>query len=283
MRTDGWHLTSDLDAFLARAGRFLRSRPAAHTTQLTALEKARRGEAELREPVFGWLEDGGEVRAAVYQFTPARRLTVTSLAAGQAGSLAALLVGERQTVPGVLGEHDTVAELAARWTRLTGAQAERGWYARLHRLGTLTPPQPVPAGRARQAGTADRDQVVAWCREFTETVGEVPRVDAATWDTSRFADRHFTFWETPDGTPVSFAAVTSALAGMVRVDPVHTPAPLRGRGYAGAVTVAVSRAALDAGATDVVLYADPDNPTSTGLYRRIGYVSLADWSGYDFH
>lgn len=107
-------------------------------------------------------------------------------------------------------------------------------------------------------------------------------MDASSWAGSRFADRHFTFWETSDGTLVSMAAVTSVIAGMVRVDPVYTPAGFRGRGYAGALTAEVSRAALAAGATDVVLFADPANPTSSALYQRIGYVPVADFAAYDF-
>ncbi|MEK8144361.1 hypothetical protein NKH18_28585 [Streptomyces sp. M10(2022)] len=47
------------------------------------------------------------------------------------------------------------------------------------------------------------------------------------------------------------------------------------------MTVEVSRAALAAGATDVVLYADPANPTSNALYRRIGYVPITEWAVYD--
>ncbi len=124
-----------------------------------------------------------------------------------------------------------------------------------------------------------------WCREFCVEVGERPSIeliDAGRWGSSRFGDRHFTFWETPGGTPVSLAAVTPVVGGMVRVDPVYTPARRRGRGYAGAVTVEVSRAALSAGATDVVLFADPANPTSNALYRRIGYVHLADFAGHRF-
>lgn len=66
------------------------------------------------------------------------------------------------------------------------------------------------------------------------------------------------------------------------MDIVHTPVALRGRGYAGAVTAEVSRAALAAGARDVVLFADRANPTSNALYQRLGYRPLADWSGYDF-
>ena len=48
------------------------------------------------------------------------------------------------------------------------------------------------------------------------------------------------------------------------------------------MTVEVSRAALSAGARDVVLYADPANPTSNALYQRIGYARVADFTGYDF-
>ena len=103
-----------------------------------------------------------------------------------------------------------------------------------------------------------------------------------TWAETRFADKHFTFWDTPDGTPVSIAGATAKIGGMVRVDPVYTPAHLRGRGYAGAVTAEVTRAALATGATDVVLFTDPGNPTSNALYQRLGYVRITDWAVYDF-
>ena len=124
-----------------------------------------------------------------------------------------------------------------------------------------------------------------WCREFCVDVGEqtsIDVIDAGSWADSRFGDRHFTFWETPDGAPSRWRQSTSIVGGMVRVDPVYTPAPFRGHGYAGAVTAEVSSAALAAGATDVVLFTDPANPTSNALYQRIGYVHLADFTGYRF-
>lgn len=72
------------------------------------------------------------------------------------------------------------------------------------------------------------------------------------------------------------------VAGQIRVAPVHTPAHLRGRGYAGAATVEVSRAAPAAGAAEVLLFEDLANPTSNGLYQRIGYRPMADFAVYDF-
>lgn len=110
----------------------------------------------------------------------------------------------------------------------------------------------------------------------------VAAIDAGSWADTRFADKNFTFWETSDGVRVSMAGSTSMVGGMVRVDPVYTPAHFRGRGYAGAVTVEVSRAALVTGATDVVLFADPTNPTSNALYQRMGYVHVTDFTGYRF-
>jgi RimJ/RimL family protein N-acetyltransferase len=263
-----WHFTDDIAGFLARAGDFLRSRPALHTTPLTVLSKLPTREST----VFGWLEEGGSVRALLYR-RPSGRLTLTVLSASQASSLAAEL---DLTLSGVTADHDTAAAFASAWRLRTGVVPVRSWQGRLHRLGTLTPPSPVPAGRA--ASARDHAQVVRWCDSFVAAVGETP----VPWADSRFADKHFTFWETPDSGPVAMAGATPMLAGMVRVDPVHTPAHLRGRGYAGAVTTSVTRAALDAGATDVVLFTNPHNPTSNALYQRIGYVPIAEFTGYDF-
>lgn len=287
MRPADWHLTEDIDDFLDRAGDFLRSRPALHNTPLTVLEKLRADGADgsgAEATVFGRLVRGGEVHAIFYR-RASGRLTLTALSPEQADTLAAHLVDLGHPVTGVLADHDTATAFAEAWQRHAGTAPVRDWGARLHRLGTLTPQEPFPKGRGRVVGERDREQVVRFCREFCVEVGEersITLIDAGDWDGSRFGDRHFTFWETPDGSPVSMAAATSMVGGMVRVDPVYTPAHLRGRGYAGAVTVEVSRAALAAGATDVVLFADPANLTSTALYRRLGYVPVSDFTGYRF-
>ena len=282
MRPDDWHLTEDVDDFLARAGDFLRSRPVMHNTPLTTLEKLRtrgRDAHGAEATVFGRLESGGEVRAVFYR-TPRGRLTLTPLSPEQADALAAHLAGLGHRCSGVTADQDTATAFAGAWQRHTGAAPVRDWWGRLYRLGTLTPPVPAPAGRGRLVGERDHEHLMRWCREFAADVGEVVSIDAASWAGTRFAEKRYTFWETPDGTPVSMAGANPMVAGQVRVDPVSTPARLRGRGYAGAVTVAVSRAALAAGATEVVLFTNPANPTSNALYQRIGFVPVTDFTGY---
>ncbi|GIE04981.1 N-acetyltransferase [Paractinoplanes durhamensis] len=271
MRSDGWHLTDDVPG---RVVDFLRSRPALHTMQLTVTAQPR-----ARGTLFGWLETEGAVRGFLYRLS-SHRVHLTRLSPEQAESLVVHLGAAGQQLTGVTSDHDTATAFAEAWRRHTGVEATPNWWGRLHRLGTLTPPEPEPAGAARLAGPADLDQVIRWCGDFATAVDD--SLDPAAWASSRYADKHFTFWETPTGEPVSMAGSTRLIGGMVRVDPVYTPAHLRGRGYAGAVTVAVSAAALAAGAGDVVLFTNPANRTSNDLYRRIGYVPLAELTGYAF-
>ncbi|MFF0124236.1 GNAT family N-acetyltransferase [Streptomyces mirabilis] len=296
----GWVFTHDLDEFLTSAGDFLRSRPAAHTVALSVTDALRRRGPDVygeEAPFFGRFADADADGAdegegdgvagvsAVLFHTPPYQLNLTDLPAEGIDALAARLADEGYSFPGVGGPVDTAAEFAAAWERHAGARAQLRRSERLYRLGTLTPPTPVPPGRARVAGESDHALVARWYSEFAGIFGRNERQDPDRWAESRLAYGGVTLWETPDGTPVAMAGATPLIAGQIRVAPVYTPAPLRGRGYAGAATAEVSRAALAAGADEVLLFTDLANPTSNGLYQRIGYrpvADFADFAVYDF-
>lgn len=284
MSSDDWRLTEDLDGFISHACAFLRSQPALHTVHLTVTETLRThglrtyGDAA---PEFGVLERDGAVRATFFR-TPPHRPNLTSLTADEADALAARLADEGRDLPGVAAGRDTAAAFADAWQRRTGATASLAQRQRLYRLGTLTVPQPAPPGRPRTAGDADRVQLGDWYREFCEAVGQQALQDPAEWAAARIARRDVTFWEAPDGTPVAMAGLAPKVAGQIRVAGVYTPSHLRGRGYAGAATAEVSRLAVAAGADEVLLFTDLANPTSNGLYQRIGYRPVADFAVYDF-
>lgn len=284
MRPFTWQSASDVHDFLARAGGFLRSRPALHTIALTVAEGlASRGSRAYgtEEPVFGMLERDGEVRAAYFR-TPPNRLSPTPLTPDEADALAAHLAALGHPLPGVGAERDTAASFAAAWQRRTGAAPVLHERQRLYRLGALTPPEPRPEGRGRVAGEQDREQLMRWHGEFARDIGGGGHTDPGDWADNRIAHGRLTLWETPDGTPVSMAGVTAMVAGQIRVAPVYTPKDLRGRGYAGAATVGASRAALATGAAEVLLFTDLANPTSNSLYQRIGYRPVADFAVYEF-
>ncbi|MEV0931938.1 GNAT family N-acetyltransferase [Streptomyces phaeochromogenes] len=285
MRPDDWHLTEDVDEFLARAGDFLRSRPGPHVMQLTWAERVRKRGADAfgtEAPVFGVLEQAGEVTGTFYRLPP-RSLGPSPLTPEQADSLAARLAALGHSPSRVNADRSTATAFAEAWQRHTGATPKlHATQVRLYGLGTLTPPEPLPAGRSRVLGEQDLDEAIFWCGEFSKAVGEDVTINADTWAETRYADKRYTLWETPDGTPVSIAGMNPLIGGQIQVDIVYTPAHLRGHGYAAAVSAEVSRAALAAGAKDVVLFADVANPTSNALYQRLGYRAITDWIAYDF-
>jgi predicted GNAT family acetyltransferase len=63
---------------------------------------------------------------------------------------------------------------------------------------------------------------------------------------------------------------------------VYTPPELRGRGYASALTAALTGTLLDGGRRCCFLFTDLANPTSNRLYERIGYERVADVDEYTF-
>ncbi len=272
-----WVLTEDLTRYLAAAGEFLRSRPAENTVQLTVVERLRaRGPGTFgpAAPLFGWWTSAsGAVCGAVLE-TPPWPMLLTSTPRGSIAPLAQVLADDGRSLAGIHAEPQVAENFAAQWHQRTGALAEVAMRERLFRLGELTPPSPPPRGRARTATAADRDLLVTWFEAFGKETRTTDS-DAAESVRDRLGHAGLTLWEV-EGNAVSLAGMTRQVAGMVRVGPVYTPAQSRRRGYGAAVTAAVSRSALRAGAGEVLLFTDLANPTSNALYQRLGYRPVQD-------
>ncbi|WP_329011964.1 GNAT family N-acetyltransferase [Streptomyces sp. NBC_01601] len=284
MESCAWQLTDDLAEFLHEAGHFLRSSPALHTVQLTVAEALRTRGPHVYgagSPRFGMLYGTGGLIRATLLHTPPRPLQLTPLDPPDAAALADHLADTGHRVPGVRAERETAAAFAAAWRRRTGATVEQTERQRLYRLTELTPPGSTPPGRARVADAADRELLARWYVEFAADTGGQGGQDPGRWADARLAHGGATVWESPEGTPVSLAGNLPESAGQIRVAPVYTPAALRGRGYAGAVTAEVSRRAARTGA-EVLLFTDLANPVSNRLYQRLGYRGVADFAGWAF-
>jgi GNAT superfamily N-acetyltransferase len=273
-----WTLTHDVAGYLATAGPFLRSRPAEHSVLLTVSETVRRGGPAAfgdDPPLFGWYPAGDGPVTAACLHTPPHPVALTPMPDAVAAALAGVLAGRGQPVAGVDGRPGPAHAFAAEWQRQTGQPARLGRRERLYRLGELAPPDPAPPGWARAAARADLELLLAWLAAFqleADSDGGPVRPHGVD---DRISYGGFTLWEAGDG-PVSLAGRTRAVAGQARVGPVYTPPEHRGRGYGGAVTVAVSQQALAAGVSEVLLYTDLANPTSNALYQRLGYQPVAD-------
>ncbi|MEV0094558.1 GNAT family N-acetyltransferase [Streptomyces sp. NPDC050738] len=267
-----WTFTEDLDAFLATAGASAAAHPAENTLILTITAGLRERGLHIYSddaPVFGWWQgpDGAVEGTALW--TPPHPFQVGVVPAEALAPLAREIRKLGATT--VNARRPELEALTAAWPEHRTLMEQR-----LYRLAELTPPSPAPPGRARVATAADRELLVEWLHAFAHDTGtdrEDARVEAAVTD--RLSYGGLTLWE-HEGTPVSLAGATRQVAGQVRVAPVYTPPALRGHGYAAAVTAAVSRAALDAGVGEVLLFTDLANPTSNGVYQRIGYRPVTD-------
>lgn len=279
-----WQLSPDLDAFRSRAEAFLHSLPVLHTVLLTMTHALRtRGSVATGSdaPLFGTLSRDGEVRAALVH-TPQHGLVVTPLSTPEAAALAHRITDEGTRPKGVSGSRTSVEAFTEAWRRCTGSVLAQQRHERLYRLDTLTAPDPAPAGRARVATQSDRALLVRWAQEYAAAIGEPADRDFGAWAQARLAYGGVTLWEDAEGQPVAMAGSSPSLAGQVRIAPVYTPPHLRGRGYAGAVTTAVTQAALTNGANHVLLFTDLANPISNALYQRLGYRSVADFASCSF-
>ena len=170
--------------------------------------------------------------------------------------------------------------LVEAWTERGGHRPRVVERLRLYRLEAPLDPDPSPPGRAKLADPGDVPAVARFLQEFWAAIERDQPLDATMTAqriaAARIAEGVFWLWMDEADEPVSVAGTTPIIAGTGRIGPVFTPAPLRGRGYAGAVTTAAGRALLDHGADQVLLFTDLANATSNALYQRVGYRPVSD-------
>jgi predicted GNAT family acetyltransferase len=175
-------------------------------------------------------------------------------------------------LPGVIGPK----AVAERFVSLWGASGRRLLSQRAHCAETVTPPDGVP-GRMRDYEEGDRELVLRWLEAFIDEAlpGGGPETPHGSLE-HRLADTDggFVFWE--DGEPVSLAGFGAPTPNGIRVGPVYTPPELRRRGYATALTAALTQRLLDTGRRFCFLFTDLANPTSNSIYYAVGYRPVSD-------
>lgn len=279
----GWRTTGDVAEFLGAAGGYLRRERARNTVLLTVTEQLRLNPARDAAativadpaglPLFGWWTGSGDEIGGAFMHTPPYPLLLTALPAAAVLELAAALAG--RTLSAVNAYPDAAREFAAAWRDVSGSLATPLRGMRLYRLAELAWPDPAPDGGPRVAADADVPLLAGWFTAFAAEVKDSVEEDHESVVREKLGYGGILLW-LAGGRPVSMAAVSRQVAGMARIGPVYTPPEFRGGGYASAVTAELSLRALEAGAAEVLLYTDLDNPVSNFIYQRIGYRAVED-------
>lgn len=260
--------SEDPEWVLTEATVFLASDPVLHNLILTLLHER----LAYPEPGRYWLaKEGDTVVGVAFQSPLDFAATLTPMRPEVVSAVVNAIVEAGVTLPGVIGEAATAARFAGQWTERQGSAAFPVEGQRIYEFAHL-PERKVIGGHLRKASPDDRDLVVAWMHGFYADVGQEVRGYEPVVE-RRLAAGLFWLWEVDE--PVSMAANSEPVEGVLRVQAVYTPPDRRNRGYAGACVGDLSRRMRDEG-YGCILYTDLDNPTSNSVYRRIGYNAVAE-------
>jgi len=273
------------EAFLAHAGDFLGAREAEHNLILGISSRLLREPLIYGEPAYFAVVEGTGTVVGASMRTPPHNLILSEI--DDEAAIGPLLDSARSafdSLPGVIGPKEPVATFARAWQDETGAEARLEIAQRAFRADHVDAPSGVP-GRMRDYERPDRDVAVRWMDAF---VAEALPDDAPNPETSDdLVDRRhedpeagLVVWD--DGGPVSIAGYGGRTPNGIRIGPVYTPPELRGRGYASALTAALTQRLLDGGLTFCFLFTDLANPTSNSIYQRIGYEPVSNQDLWTF-
>jgi uncharacterized protein len=264
--------------FYALVAPFLEEREAEHNLQLgfrQRLEADRHAYGSGDPLLYAVLDDRGSVQAVATQ-TPPFGLVLSQIdEPAIVDALAERLAAEGARLPTAAGPVDVARAFAERWSQLAGVVPSVQMEERIYAAESVIHPKGIP-GSMRPYRSPDRDQAVAWMDAFfDEALPGSPEGNAEQFVDSRAAGvGSLVLWE-DDGQPVSIAGHAGETPNGSRVGPVYTPPELRGRGYASALTAALTAQLLER-RRFCFLFTDLANPTSNSIYQRIGYRPVTD-------
>jgi uncharacterized protein len=200
-------------------------------------------------------------------------------------TLADAAVADGWPLPGVTANLPWADRFARRVADLTGRRAEHVIGEGVWELRTVAG-VPMPSGMARPAILQDRDLMHRWLTAFEDEAlpPDHPRVATRlelVLDMG-LASIGSGYWLWEDQVPVSVAGYRDIPGVGSRIGPVYTPPEHRRNGYAARLVAELSSARRSGGQPACFLYTDLSNPTSNGVYARVGYVKVCDAVEYAF-
>lgn len=258
------------------------ARAIANNTFLGVLERmvTSRSTDHLRAGVW----DGAELVLAALM-TPPYVLNIADPGRGREGvvALADALTGHGYALPGCVSESGMADGFSAAWSARHPVRVELEHRHLLYQAESVVTP-PGIAGSLVRAQPANAKRHADWETAFAIDV-EAPEDQRerklVEERVRRWLDAGVLFdWKVKDKA-AAHGVVLPIGADGARVLAIYTPPEHRGRGYAQAMTAALTQRALDEGRW-CTLFTDADNPITNKIYPRVGYRYLAEYTNYLF-
>jgi uncharacterized protein len=269
--------------FFARVGDFLGRHEAEHNLMLGFRGPLERDPHYFgdEDPFLAAVVEGNEVVAAAAR-TPPHNLVLSRASDAGVDALVGELVAVGAELPGVGGPVEPSERFARLWSAAAGVTPRLAVAERLYEATEVFPPRDV-SGEMRPCAEDDRRTVVAWMSAFfAEALPGAPAQDTDRFVTRRLGDpgQGLVIWD--DDGAVSLAGYGGATPTGIRIGPVYTPPELRRKGYATALTAALTEELLAAGRRSCFLFTDAANATANSIYQQIGYRHLGNVSRWAF-
>ncbi len=231
---------------------------------------------------YFWIDDQqGFLGAAV---VTEKNIIISAMPATMLQSLVLFLHEHKITAPGVVGPSHSTEAFARIYSQVYGATYKIATDQKIYQLDQVIPPRAV-LGHMIVAKSEHIDLGAAWLMKFIdEAIPHEPSTleNAKKIITTKIENQELFIWVSEAGIPVALNMAMRSTRNGIAISFVYTPKEHRKKGYASALVAQTSQRMLDVGKKFCMLYTDATNPTSNGIYQKIGYNEIATSKNFIF-
>ena len=275
-----WSLCADADDFLEKRRKVLLADESSNCLAWAAIERSKLEGPDGDGYTFLTFDEAqaSSAHAFIKVNGEEEHLVLGQMSPAQAEQLLGFVDSQGMSLGLVEGPREATQAFAQGWALTAGRshrlQLNLGVYELTHvrRID-------LEGGRLCQATEAHREllteYVIGFCCDcFPEQPIAREMIDARV--TRFITQRRVYLWKTSDEELVAMAAMVRESPNTASISWVYTPPSHRKKGYAARIVAALSQAQLENGKRACNLHTDLSNPTSNGVYRRIGYEKIAE-------
>jgi uncharacterized protein len=277
-------LESSIKRYLDRVEDLLLQQEVNNNLMLGLLERGKNNIGVFTDGIrLGVVEENGDPIYAFMQTPPNKWILakVDNLDENIVPGIVQYLYQNKYPVPGVIGPIEQAELFVSLWKERTNKSANLHMKQLIYQLDEVKV-LPQENGKLIQAEEKHESLVRNWLCGFGEQADmPMTRTQAESMAKSFIQKQSLYLWE-HDGEIVSMANNSRRTRNGASVNAVFTPDEHKRKGFATSAVAALSQKLLDEGAKFCSLYTDLSNPTSNGIYKKIGYYVVGDSVDYLF-
>jgi len=274
----GWICCSDVDEFIDKRGAALTANESLYNLTWAAIHRSRETGPGTRGYTFLTFDEDPSSTAHAFIQNKTQHLVLSSMSASQVTELLDFLNSQDIPLKEIEGPRAIALTAVHRWTEQPGRSYTHKMKQGVYELTRVNMPD-LDDGKMVMAGPQHKGLLQSFITGFWRDC--FPKETVTTEQILARVDRFINeqrayLWCTQDGEVVSMAAVVRESPNATSISAVFTPRHHRGKGHAARIVATLSQAQLDKGKSACNLHTDLTNPTSNGVYIRIGYTQIGE-------